>query len=107
MNAKCATKLTAGENKLQYKRKYYMTMEFPCRHCRKQTSGTLLSSIASDHVFLTNFLPEMVQTRIYLWFLRDGAPTYFLLAVWEIFKQRVSGGKGRMRWINRMSCSFS
>jgi len=35
-------------------------LEFPCRHCRKQTCGALLSSIAADHVFLTNFLPELV-----------------------------------------------
>jgi len=39
--------------------------------------------------------------------MRDGAPTYFLLAVWGILKKRVSGKMGRMRWINRMSCSFS
>jgi len=35
-------------------------LEFPCRNCRKQTCGALLSSIASDHVFLTNFLLELV-----------------------------------------------
>jgi hypothetical protein len=81
-------------------------LEFPCRHCRKQTSETLLSSIASNHVFLPNFLPELLQTGICLWFMPDGTPTYFLLAVWGTFKQRVSGKIGRMRWINSTACSF-
>jgi len=38
--------------------------------------------------------------------MRDGAPTYFLFAVWGIFKRRVSGKMGRMKWINSMACSF-
>jgi hypothetical protein len=60
---------------------------------KRQTFGTLLSSIMSDCYFLQNFLPEQFQsvdlwtTGIYLWITHSGAPVYFLLAVWEFLNK--------------------
>ena len=77
-------------------------LDFPCRHYRKQTSGALLSFIASDHVFLPKFLPELLETRMCLWFMRDGAPTYFLLQFGEflnnLFLEKWVGWDGKRAW---------
>ena len=46
-----------------------------------------------------------LQTRIYLWFMHDGAPPHYLVAVWE-FLNSVFLKQDRMRWPNSMACSF-
>jgi hypothetical protein len=69
-------------------------LDFPCRHCRRETSGTVFFfHHRSDWVPFPWFpiLPELLQdvylqTRIHLWFMHDGALSHFLLAVRELLK---------------------
>ena len=64
-------------------------VEFPCRHCRRQTWGTLLSSATSGWGCLPNSYETFFQSccrmwisrRIRAWFMHDGAPQHFVLAV--------------------------
>ena len=59
------------------------------------------------HDFLLNYHPELLQsvdlhtTRIHLWFMHDGAPSHFLLAVREflnVFPAHWMGGDGPTAW---------
>jgi hypothetical protein len=69
--------------------------DFPCKHCRRQTYGivlsfSLLTGVVYQH-FLRNVLPELLQevdlqTRIHLWFMREGVPPHFILEFREFLK---------------------
>ena len=65
-------------------------LESPCRHCKRQTSGTLLSSTVSHSGCLTRFplksVPELLQD-VDLWLMHYGAPPHFLLAVREFLNR--------------------
>jgi hypothetical protein len=67
-----------------------------CGHCKRQTSGSLLSSTVSHSGCLSRFplksVPELlqdvdVQARIHLWLIHYGAPPHFLLAVREFLNR--------------------
>ena len=82
-------------------------LESPCRHCKRQNSGILLSSTVSHSGCLPRFplksVPELLQdldmqTRIHLWLMHYSAPPHFLLALWEflngVFPQQRIGWWG-------------
>jgi len=71
-------------------------LQSQCRHCKRQTSGTLLSSTVSHSGCLPRFplksVPELLQdvdmqARIHLWLIHYGAPPHFLLAVPEFLNR--------------------
>lgn len=55
------------------------------------------------HDFVRKVLPELLlqdvqlQTRIYLWFMQDGAPPHFLFAIQNFFEQWIGQG-GKIAW---------
>ena len=87
-------------------------LEFPCRHCRRLTSGTLLPSTATDWSCLPRFPTKRpsravasrgsADYRIHLWFMYDGAAPHFLLAVGEflnkVFPEQWIGRGGPTAW---------
>lgn len=71
-------------------------LQFQCKHCKRQTSGTLLSSTVSHSGCLPRFplksIPELLQdvdmqARIHLWLMHYGTQPHFLLAVWEFLNR--------------------
>jgi hypothetical protein len=88
-------------------------LEFPCRHCSRQSLGPYILpprlTRAVCHYFLRNFLPDLLQDvdlqpRIRLWFV--------LVVLHHIFSsisgvlKRVSGKIHGTRWISSMACSL-
>jgi hypothetical protein len=70
-------------------------LAFPCRHCRREISGTLhffppwvwlvpFAIISYETSFQSCY--KMCICRKHIWFMQDGAPSHFLLAVGELLK---------------------
>jgi hypothetical protein len=81
--------------------------EFPWKHCRRQASGTLLSSTMSDWGCILQFSTKLLSSAvarcgfvdmIHSRFLHDCAPPHFLLEVQEfwnsMFPEQWKGSRG-------------
>jgi hypothetical protein len=64
------------------------------------------------HIFPQNFIPELLQgvdlhtTMSYLWFMHNGAPAHFSLAVREFLNKVFPGQWIRTRETNSMASTF-
>ena len=93
---------------------------FSCRHCRRQTPGTLLPSTTSDwdcwtvyNIIPRTVLPELlqgvvdlqieVQLMVHTW---RRCLKYFFPCISGSFAQRVSETLDRTKWTISMACSF-
>ena len=87
-------------------------LEFPCRYCRRQASGTLISSTTSDWGCLPWFSTKRSSTTV----ARCGSADYgsFVVHVWcccttfcscssAVLEQGVSGTMDKTRWTNSMA----